>query len=248
MKDLFSANAQNYLQYRPDYPEELFKFMAAHSAKTQLAWDCGTGNGQAAIHLVHYYDQVFATDLSARQIEHAIQHPNIQYQQQLAEKTSFPENSFDLILVAQAIHWFDFEAFYREVVRTAKKEALLAIIGYNRLRVTPEIDQYITHFYTQIIGPYWDKERRYIDEGYQTIPFPFQEIKVPDFYYEVSWTFDHLIGYLKTWSAVSHYIQSNQQDPIDFIRENLQQLWGANQSRIVRFPILFRLGKIHSGW
>jgi hypothetical protein len=149
-----------------------------------------------------------------------------------------------LIIVAQAVHWFDFDRFYLEVNRTAKKNALLVIIGYSRLKISNQLDNIIDNFYFNVIGNHWDKERKYIDENYQTIPFPFEEVKVPKFKNVYQWTFEHLTGYLETWSAVKHFIKDKGINPVDSVYEDLKHAWGQTDKRIINFPLLLRIGRI----
>lgn len=179
-----------------------------------MAWDCGTGNGQAALELSNYFDRVFATDISEQQINNAAARDNITYTVQRAEQTSFENNSFDLITVGQAIHWFDFSKFYHEVDRTLKPNGSIAVFGYSLVTIDPDIDKVIHYFYEDVVGSYWDKERRYVDAHYQTIPFPFKEIKAPTIIAKYDWTLEQLTGYLQTWSASQHYIDRNNEDPI----------------------------------
>lgn len=244
MKDNFSTASDQYAKYRPVYPTALFDFLDTIKSGSENAWDCGTGNGQVAAQLATRFTNVFATDISQSQMDHAVKLENIHYSLQPAEKTNFPDRFFDMVIVAQAIHWFDFEQFYAEVTRTAKPGALLAVIGYGRLNITPELDNIISDFYHNVIGPYWDKERRYIDENYETIPFPFEELDCPDFKNEYDWTFEHLMGYFQTWSAVKHYREANGQDPLELIRQELKSCWGTAETRKVSFPLLARIGKI----
>jgi len=226
MKDNFSTNSDLYLQYRPDYPEDFFGYLKAIRPDAENVWDCGTGNGQVAQRIARLYKNIFASDMSQSQLDNAIRLNNIYYSVQPAEKTSFPSDFFDLIVVAQAVHWFDFDKFYLEVNRTAKPNALLVIMGYGRLKISDEVDTVIDNFYLNIIGSHWDKERKYIDENYQTIPFPFEELPVPEFKNVYEWTFDHLIGYLGTWSAVKHYIKDKGTNPLDLIYKDLKRTWG----------------------
>ena len=168
----------------------------------------------------------------------------LSYSVQPAEKTNFENRQFDLIVVAQAIHWFDFEKFYAEVFRTAKENAIICVVGYGRIEITDQVDNIITAFYNNVIGAYWDKERRYIDEGYKTIPFPFKEIQAPHFVLRLNWTFDHLIGYLNTWSAVKHFIKENGYNPVDKLQSELKEYWDQNHVKEVRFSLLLRVGQI----
>ena len=111
MKDNFSVQSDQYIKFRPTYPNELYSFLLALVESKHTAWDCGTGNGQIARELSKYFNKVYATDISGKQIKNDICRDNIFYKVECAEKTSFPENTFDLITVAQAIHWFNFKNF-----------------------------------------------------------------------------------------------------------------------------------------
>lgn len=244
MKDNFSTDSDRYAKYRPTYPADLFEFLNLKIQDKHNAWDCGTGNGQIAYELAKTFDNVFATDISQPQIDNAFQADNISYSLQAAEKTTFEDGLFDLIVVAQAIHWFDFEKFYSEVKRTAKNNAFLFVIGYGKLEIDEQIDKVIADFYFNVIGAYWDKERKYIDANYSTIPFPFDEIQTPPFVNTQHWTLEHLIGYLNTWSAVKHFIKQNNYNPIDSLQKDIEKLWNNEQTKQIRFPIILRVGRI----
>ena len=71
----FATEAARYAHLRPTYPEDLFAFLSTTVASREAAWDCATGNGQAATHLAGYFDRVIATDESAEMIAQA---PEIQ--------------------------------------------------------------------------------------------------------------------------------------------------------------------------
>lgn len=244
MKDNFSGNSNLYAVYRPTYPYALFEFLYSKINQFDAAWDVGTGNGQVAKVLSEKFDTVMATDISQDQLDNAFKADNIVYSCQAAEQTNFDSQSFNLITVAQAIHWFDFEKFYLEVNRTAKPGALLAVIGYGQHSVQPEIDALLETFYNTTLGPYWDKERRYIDERYSSIPFPFKDIEVPEFSMSLNWTFEQYIGYLSTWSALKHFKRANNSDPLIELGESIQHFWKPGEIKPVHFPVLFRLGEI----
>jgi ubiquinone/menaquinone biosynthesis C-methylase UbiE len=244
MKDNFSMQSDKYAKYRPTYPSDLFKFLNSNIKDKRNAWDCGTGNGQVAYELAKTFDNVFATDISQSQIDNALQADNISYSVQPGEKTNFDKELFDLIVVAQAIHWFDFDKFYAEVRRTAKDKALLCVVGYGKLEISEQINNVIADFYNNVIGKYWDKERKYIDENYTTIPFPFEELQRPDFAITQHWTLEHLIGYLNTWSAVKHFIKQNGFNPVDKLQSEIEKFWDNEQIKQVRFPLLLRIGRI----
>ena len=242
MKDNFSTKSANYKKFRPQYPDEVYEFLLSKLSSFEKAWDCGTGNGQVAEKISQFFTHVEATDISENQLQNAVEKSNVTYSVQPAEKTNFKNDQFDLIISAQAVHWFNFEAFYSEVKRCLKPDGIFVIMGYGLFRSNPETNAVIADFYDHIIGPYWDPERKYLDEAYQTIPFPFQELSAPAFCAEYDWDIEHLLGYLRTWSAVKHYKRLNNEDPVSLIESKLRMVFG--KKNVVKFPILFRMGKI----
>jgi ubiquinone/menaquinone biosynthesis C-methylase UbiE len=242
MKDNFSVQAADYAQFRPTYPQELYDFLYSLVQEKNTAWDCATGNGQVARILANDFKQVFATDISGNQLKHAVQKENISYLLESSNKSSFPDASFDLITVAQAIHWFHFDDFYAEVKRTLKPFGIFAAFGYGVMRIDEQVDAVIHKLYKGILGGYWDEERKHIDEGYSSIPFPFQEFAVPEFSIQTTWNFDQMIGYLNTWSALQHYKKANNSSPLAILMPELEMAWG-NGDKEVNFPILLRVGK-----
>lgn len=245
MKDNFSNHAAVYAAFRPVYPVELYHYLLSLVPVRDRAWDCGCGNGQVASVLADYFKQVDATDISQKQLDHAIKKPNINYQLAPAEKVDIAPGSINLVTVAQAIHWFNFEAFYKEVNRVSKPGSVIAVWCYSLLTINDKIDQVIQHLYADTLGDkYWDPERRLVEDRYQTIPFPFDEIKAPEFSIQVSWTFDHMIGYLNSWSAVQHYIRDNNENPVEKIIAELRDGWGQAEDQDAVFPLYLRVGKI----
>ncbi|MEL1244066.1 class I SAM-dependent methyltransferase [Flavobacterium sp. DGU11] len=243
MKDNFSTQAQTYAKFRPGYSHDIINYIASFTATKNLALDIATGNGQVAAKLAGHFKTVYATDISEKQLENAIPADNIIYKLERAEHTSFDDKMFDLITVAQAIHWFDFDAFYKEVYRILKPDGLFVVMGYGLFSTNPESDRIIRHFHQETLGDYWDPERRYVDEDYKTIPFPFEEIVAKQFLDTFTWTFEHLIGYIDSWSAVQHYIKKNGSNPVDLIRDELKESWEKSDGKAV-FPLLLRVGKL----
>ena len=243
MKDNFSNHAADYAKYRPVYPEALYNHLYSLVQNTEAAWDVATGNGQVAAVLSQSFKRVLATDLSAQQLEQAPQVPNIDYRVQTAEEDFDANEQFDLITVAQAIHWFDFENFYKQVYLHLKPEGVLAVIGYSVLETDGKLNDIIQHFYTEITNEYWDPERKYLDAHYQSIPFPLEEVELPKLQMQVSWTQDQLLKYLNTWSAVKHYEKEHHLNPIDLIAEAVKENWGPDEYRMFEFPLLLRVGK-----
>jgi len=245
MKDNFSAQAKLYANFRPHYPQAIFDFIFQQVQTFDAALDCATGNGQAAAILATRFKQAYATDISERQLAQAPTLPNVIYKAEPAEQTNFADNSFDVITVAQAIHWFNFPVFYAEVNRLLKPGGIIAVIGYGLIRVNTEVDKWIDNYYWNIVGPYWDKERRYIDEAYQTIPFPFEEIPSPQLFIEYHWNKEQFVGYLHTWSAFQHYIKANSASPLnDTLLGALDEVWKDDEELLITFPLFLRVGKV----
>lgn len=244
MKNIFSNSSDNYAKFRPTYPQTIFDYLYPLVPQKQNAWDCGTGNGQIAQVLCQDFDTVEATDISASQLDNAYAAANIRYSVQPAEQTTFNDNTFDLITVAQAVHWFDFERFNEEVKRVGKPNSIIALIGYELICITPEIDAVILRLYKQILGPYWAPERAYLEQQYKAIPFPFRELETPEITNIKLWKFEHLLGYLNTWSSVHLFIEKNGYNPVEEISKDLALHWGTAAFRKVYFPIIFRAGRV----
>ncbi len=241
--DLFSGHADQYAQYRIDYPAELYAFILARVPARQTAWDCATGNGQVAAALADVFTQIEATDISEKQLTQATQRPNIHYQVGPAERTNFPDGHFDLITVAQALHWFDVDTFHAEVRRVAKPGAVLAEWGYGLNQINEAVDTLVLDFYRNRVGPYWDSRRRLIDEQYATLPFPFADVQHADFVVRRTWPLERFLNYLRTWSSVQTYKFENGDDPVSALGDALLPIWGKGDKE-VRFPVFMRAGLV----
>jgi len=244
MKDNFSNQSDQYARFRPVYPKKLIDYLISLTDSNYCCWDCGTGNGQLAVLLADTFKKVCATDISQRQLKNAMLKNNIEYSLQPAEKTNFPDQSFDLITVAQAAHWFDFDRFNMEVKRVLKPRGVIVLIGYGLVELPEPKNSIIKNFYWNVTHPYWDPERNHIEERYSTIPFPFKEIKaVPHFEMKKMLTLQELTGYIGTWSAVQHYISQNGYSPIDQLQHELSKVW-VKEKEEINFPMFLRVGKV----
>lgn len=243
-EDHFSKHSQTYAQYRPQYPEEIYAYLASIAPGNSLAWDCGTGNGQAALGLAKYFDKVYATDASAEQISRAYPHAKVEYHVEPAEHTSLVDASVDLVTVAVAIHWFNFDEFYREVRRVLKPNGILAAWTYHLPEISLAVDPLVSRYYEDILNGFWPERIRYLHERYKTLPFPWEDILSPAFEMRANWTLSQLAGFFDSWSATQRYKQQNGSHPLEVIWDELSQAWGnENEARLVRWPLHFRIGK-----
>ena len=221
----------------------MFEYLGSVAPDRQLAWDCGTGNGQAAVGLASVFDRVIATDASEKQIANAQSHEIIEYRVAPAENSDIGSETIDLIMVAQALHWFDLERFYAEARRVLKPDGVLAASAYNLLHIEPAIDEVVNRYYGEVVGSFWPPERRLIEQ-FADLPFPFQEIDTPKFEMTALWDLDHLVGYLRTWSSTQRFIAAKGSDPLKEISDELGSAWRTpEQIRNVSWPLTLRIGE-----
>jgi len=243
-KDNFSKQSLIYSRYRPGYPVGLFAFLRTLTRDSDLAWDCGTGNGQCALSLARYYKTVYATDPSDAQIQNATAHPNIIYKVEPAEHPGLSDNSVDLVTIAQALHWFKFDKFYAEVKRVLKPNGIIAAWAYGLPSISAEIDPLLRHFHDVVLGEYWLYENRLIDKEYTTIPFPFMELETPGFEMQKAFSFDEFIGLLNTWSAVQSFIKKNGNNPVSELEPVFKERWLVNEvPKMFTWKLILRVGR-----
>jgi SAM-dependent methyltransferase len=241
-KDHFSGHAADYAKFRPNYPPSLFDYLASISPECELAWDCATGNGQAAVGLAEHFAKVIATDASAQQIESAQPHSSIGYWVAPAETSGIDPGSVDLILVAQALHWFDMDRFFTEAKRVSKENGILAVSTYTYVTINPEIDAIVSKFYRETTGPYWPPERELVESNFESIRFPFPELPSREFEMLQHWNLAQLTGYLRTWSATKKFMAACGFDPVDSLVEELRAVWRNPETPCeVRWPLHLRV-------
>ncbi len=236
-KDHFSV-AKGYAAHRPTYPDALFAWLAEVAPAHDLAWDCATGSGQAARGLEPHFSKVVASDASLTQMTRATGGLRFHRLGGQAESAPLRSASVDLITVGQALHWFDFEAFYREVRRVAKPGGVVAAWTYPFFSSGADVDPLLDHFANQTVGPYWPPERRYVDNRYRDIPFPFERVATPEFSMAAQWDLADLEGYLGTWSAVNRYRNAVGKDPVAPLMEELKPRWVGLRTVVWELPML----------
>jgi ubiquinone/menaquinone biosynthesis C-methylase UbiE len=241
-KDHFSRQAADYAKFRPHYPREIFEFLGTITPSRERAWDCATGNGQAAVGLANVFQHVIATDASESQIANAEPRSRVEYRVAPAEQSSLQPDSFDLVMVAQALHWLNHDRFYPELRRVLKDNGVFAASAYNLLRTERPIKEMIKRYYYEIVGPYWPPQRALIEQ-FPRIPFPFPEHKTPRFEIEAEWNLEQLMGYLWSWSSTQRFIAATNRNPLDQIARDLEKKWGDPQkTKWIVWPLALRVG------
>ena len=242
--DHFSSQAQGYAKFRPRYPSVLFHYLAVRAPSTALAWDCGTGNGQAAVGLAERFARVVATDPSEAQISRAIAHPRVEYRVARYD-SGLPPGTAQLVTVAQALHWMDADALVAEARRVLQPGGLLAVWCYSLCRIERSIDELVEFFYRVTVGSFWPPERRLVDDGYRSIALPIDELDVPPLDLVAEMTLPQFLGYVETWSAVQRCLAVRGRDTLDSFARSIAERWEAPSiSRRVTFPLHVRAGEL----
>ncbi len=246
-EDHFSELAERYARHRPRYPTELYTYLSSLAPRTELAWDCGTGNGQAATSLAEHFEKVVATDASAEQIENAFRHPRVDYRVEPAERSSLAAGAVDLVTVGTAVHWFDLDGFYSEVRRVGKSGAVIAVWTYHQPAISEPVDAVVRRYYRETLDGYWSDRFQYLEDRYRTLPFPFEELEPPRLHMKTEWSLDQVLGFILSWSGTRKFVEENGERALRPLFEELEAAWGeAEQMRKLRWPLYFRIGRLAS--
>lgn len=243
-KDHFSARAAEYGRARPHYPRTLFDHLAAVVPSRQLALDLATGNGQAAVGLADWFDQVLASDASQAQLAQAFPHPRVRYRCHPAEVLPMADGVADLVTIAQAAHWLDLPRVYPELRRVLRPRGVVALWAYSTPSIAGAADAALAAFASERVGAYWLPERAQVENGYRDLPFPFEPIFAPPLELEAHWTAQEFLAYADTWSSVARYRATQGIDPLPEFAEALVASWPADVRRTVRWPLHLRLGRV----
>lgn len=242
--DHFTPLAGQYAAFRPSYPDELFDWLASIAPQRKLAWDCGAGSGQATVALALRFAQVLGTDISSAQLASAPALANVEYRVTPAEASGLPDHSVDIVTVAQALHWFDLPKFYNETQRVLKPRGIIAAWGYNRMQIDhPGLQRVLDRFYDETIGAYWPPERVHVEQGYRDLSFPFSRIPAPSFALHKEWPREHLLGYLRSWSAVGRFQATHGFDPVSELAEEIGAYWQGGKPYRIEWPLFLLAGQ-----
>ena len=223
---LFSDKSDIYAAARPTYPDALYDFLLSLCNETERAWDGACGSGQAAIGLSRHFGQVYATDVSAEQIANAKSAPNIMYGVGSAENPTFPNNHFDLVCIAQALHWFDYDKFWVQVQRVLKPNGVFAAWGYSWFTISPAIDNLIQSTLLDVLQPFWATQNKLLWDNYIDVPFPLTRLDTPPFRMSLDWDLDGLFNYLHSWSAVRRCMDTHGDQFFQDAYQQVSAQWG----------------------
>jgi len=243
-RNTFADSPGRYAEARPLYPQALFDWIAATCRGHDTAWDCATGNGQAAIALARIFHRVEATDISAAQVAQGFVAPNIRYSAGAAERPEFADHSFDLIAVAQALHWFDLDRFWPAVRQVARPGALFCGWGYAWFRGSEAVSELLFEPVTQLVSPYWAPNNRILWDGYADadVRWPFVRLEVPDFRITVRWSVDQIIAYVRTWSAFKNATAAGADTELEQILTHARHELGPEPRHELWVPLTILAG------
>lgn len=241
----YSPFARQYARARPTYPVELFARLRSLVDRHELAWDCATGNGQAALGLADHFERVIATDISAEQIRQATPHARVEYRVAASEHSEIDDGSVDLVTVASAVHWFDLEAFSEEVRRVVRRGGVLAVWTYHVGYVDPPFDGLFLRLYREVLSEYFAEGARLVDDRYESLHLPGVPIRVEPFAMRADWTLERLLAFIASWSGTQRYIEVRGEDPVREIADDLRALWGPTEGvRTIRWPLFLRASRL----
>lgn len=258
--DHFSGHAEDYAAHRPTYPPELADWLAELAPRTSLAWEAGCGSGQLSVALAERFDRVIATDASAEQLARAARHPRVEYVRARAEDGGLPDDNvepapgpgeptnIDLAVAAQAAHWFDIEAYFAEIRRVAAPGTAVALVSYGPTRISAELDPIFEEFRVDTLAPHWPPQRRHVEDGYRSLPFPFDEVPasdLPELEIRREWTLEELLAYVRTWSALRGLEPPKAREMVEHLRRRMAPAWGSEgERRVVTWPLALRAGYV----
>lgn len=243
--DHFSRQAEGYARYRPMYPNELFDYLSSLCKEHDLAWDCATGNGQAATELSKRFGRVYATDISEQQLSLAPALTNVTYKLEPVENCSLTDASVDLVTAATAAHWFDLPKYYEQVNRVMKPGGVLAVWSYAESEVSLEVDAVVLRFSHGFLKDYWPQSWQInILDHYRSLPFPYALLQTPTFHATARYDINEMMLYLRTWSSVQRYIDRHATNPLDSIADELRKAWGdPTERKKISWPLFMKIGR-----
>lgn len=271
---LFAKQSKEYALHRPTYPLSLYdaidKFARRDPGhhRPDLALDLACGSGQASIALADRCEAVIGIDSAPEQLAEAQPHPKVTYVVGSANdipRSVVADHSCDLVTVAQAFHWFEFQKAFAEISRVLRRPpsgdprgaggGVCAVWGYgNPVLENPVANRRLNvDFYETKLGRYWNDRRRHVENAYSEIEaemrkaFHRVEADRSSHVIERETTIADLVRYVSSWSAYATWRRQHPEegDILAQLQSEICQDYGVESSDAVvsfRYPIFLLLG------
>jgi SAM-dependent methyltransferase len=138
----FSSRVENYVKYRPGYPNEVIETLRNECGLTadSIVADVGSGTGILTEMFLRNGNAVYGIEPNREMREAAERllkdHPRFRSVAAQAEETTLDDDSVDFVAAGQAFHWFDREKTRREFARVLKPRGWVALIWNERVTTT----------------------------------------------------------------------------------------------------------------
>lgn len=187
----FSNRVANYVKYRPEYPSEVLDLFVDKMglAPTTVLADIGAGTGLSSKLFVENGNRVIAIEPNARMREAAVSafagRENFTVVDGTSEATTLPAASVDIVVAAQAFHWFPLEGSRTEFHRILRPKGWITLMWNERqINATPFLAEYeaflkrnaidYEHVRHERIGP--ERRAAFFQQPYETVVFTNQQV------------------------------------------------------------------------
>lgn len=198
--------------------------------------------------------------MTDQQLKYAVQRPNITYsltspilaKEELGRVVGF-EGSVDLVIIAEALHWFDHKTFYENVKHVLRNPGgiIAAWVYRPRPKTFAPVDKVLDDFF-ETIQHHWAPQVQFVEEEYRNLPFPFspavkdgKSFGSSEFEVTMDANLEEYIANVRTWSAVQTAIDQGE-DPLDERQRKLfADAWGPPETvRRMRWPLHVLIGTL----
>jgi SAM-dependent methyltransferase len=236
-----SFNAASYAAFRPSYPPSLYStVLRFHHGQKSLLVDLGCGTGVVPRYMSQEFKHVIGIDPSSGMIKKAEdlspnnQYSNVDYQVASAESLPFLEDeSADMVVAAQAAHWFDYPKLFPELKRVLRKHGTIGFWGYKDHVYCgyPAASKIMLEYCygpdpSRQLGPFWEPGRLIIANKLRPIKPPevdFEDIQRTEYepdargrgmgqgtlFMEKEMTISQSMEYIRTFSSFHEWEKKN---------------------------------------
>ncbi|XP_075545705.1 putative methyltransferase DDB_G0268948 isoform X1 [Dermacentor variabilis] len=226
------SHADIYAKFRPTAPQalidQIMKFVKEKISDLNLAVDVGCGPGTSTTALASYFKEVHGYDISEAQITEAKslhKFKNVSFSVSPAETITEKDQSVQLVMVMQAVHYFNLDAFYKEVIRILVPHGVLALCSYlipkpvskNQERMDSIIDNEIIK---GIPKEYWPSALDVVNNLYRDIQPAFEDhVRIECIEDRKMRTVADYVNLTKTWSAYKLFLKQQPSEADELCRK-----------------------------